>query len=648
MAHHHEHDCSCHSHSHQNCACRQEFNEEDHIEGFKQFISVIISFLLLITGIFFDNQEFVFFKGFVRIIWYFSAYCVVAFPVIKNMLLCFAQKDFFNEFSLMSLATIGALLIGEYPEAVGVMLFYTVGEILQESAVNRAKRSIKALLDIRPDKASVLRKNIFMEVNPQEIRIGETIQVKVGEKVPLDGKLLNTSSFNTSALTGESVPRKIRKGEQVLAGMINLDYVVEIEVAREYADSSLAKILYLAQNAMSRKAKTELFIKRFAKIYTPLVFALACMITFLPALFVDNYHFADWLYRGLVFLVISCPCALVISVPLGYFSGIGVASKYGILFKGANFLELMTKITHIAFDKTGTLTKGVFAVQKVESVILPESEFIKIVASVEKNSNHPVAKAMAECAANAELPTATDIKEISGHGISAAVEGKSVLAGNGKLLKMFEVDYDQKLDDIVQTTVFVAIDGVFAGYFVIADEEKKDVKSTISILKNKGIRTILLSGDKQNIVRQTAANLDIDEAYGDMLPENKVVAIEKIKTATDSVVAYCGDGINDTPSLAMSDVSIAMGSLSSQAVIEIADVIIQTDAPERILTAINISKATNNIIFQNIILALSIKFAVLILGAIGYASMWAAVFADVGVALLAIANSIRLFFKKFE
>jgi Cd2+/Zn2+-exporting ATPase len=636
--------------------------EQEH-QHFSQYLPAVITFAMLIAGLIFEHSKafenlaygifWHFWKSTFSIIWFLTAYFIIAFPVLKQTLRAFLHKDFFNEFSLMSLATIGAICIGEFPEAVAVMLFYTVGEHFQEAAVNRAKRSIKALLDVRPDAAFVKRGGEFLAEKPENVKIGDIIQVKVGEKVPLDGKMLNEfSSFNTSALTGESVPRKIRQGEQALAGMVNLDYVAEIQVDKLYSDSSLAKILDLAQNAVSRKAKTELFIRKFAKIYTPIVFALALLISLLPALFVENYIFADWLYRGLVFLVISCPCALVISVPLGYFSGIGVASKHGILFKGANYLELMTKITHIAFDKTGTLTKGVFEVKKVEcEENFDKNEFIKIVAAVEKHSNHPIAKAVTAYAEKngdgCKLASAVEMKEISGHGISAKVDNKTVLVGNGKLLKKFEIPYPVEIDNILETTVLVAIEGKFAGYIIIADEIKADSQTAVNQLNNNKIKTILLSGDKETIAEYTAKTLNISEFYGNLLPENKVEILEKTKGKNNSVVAFVGDGINDAPAIALADVGIAMGGLGSDAAIEIADVVIQTDAPSRIFTAINISKSTHNIVVQNIVLALGIKFIVLFLGAFGIVTMWLAVFADVGVALLAILNSIRLIFKKF-
>lgn len=641
------------------CSCCHEETEstglsDGHSSGrgysLKIYLPVLASLLLLLAGIAMDYFDIGFFTGYIRLLWYVIAYIPVGYSVLKETLEGFINKEFFTEFSLMSIATLGAFAIGEYPEAVAVMLFYTVGELFQGAAVNRAKENIKALLDVRPDSAAVLRDGIYLNVPPEIVAVGEYIQVKAGEKVPLDGEMLSeSSSFNTSALTGESKPKTIRKGEPVLAGMLNLDRVIEIRVAEEYSDSSLAKILDLVQNAASRKAKTELLIRKLAKVYTPIVFFLAVAITVIPYFIVNQYDFNDWLYRALVFLVISCPCALVISIPLGYFGGIGAASHHGILFKGANYLDLMTKVNTIVMDKTGTLTQGVFKVQKIESVLYSQNEFICIAASIESLSNHSIAKAITEYAGtDIYLKEVSDTEEIPGHGLKGIVDGRIVLAGNTKLLDKFGIEYPREIHAIVETIVLVAIDGQYAGYLTIADEVKDDAAQAVSSMHRLGIRqTVMLSGDKSGITKQLAGDLGVDSAYGDLLPEDKVRYIEEIKADPNHVVAFVGDGINDAPALALSDVGIAMGGMGSDAAIEVADVVIQTDQPSKIVTAIRIAKATRQIVLQNIVLAVGVKVAVLLLGAFAVASMWEAVFADVGVALLAILNAVRIMKKKF-
>lgn len=639
---------SAHDH---HCSCESEICEEAENQSFKTYLPAAISFVILISGLILDHFiENRFFIGYVRFIWYLTAYIPVGFPVLKEALEAIKQKEVFTEFTLMSVATIGAFCIGEFPEAVAVMLFYSVGELFQEHAVNRSKRNIKALLDVRPDTANVLRNGVFQTVKPETVKIGETIQIKAGEKVPLDGELLSVKScFNTSALTGESRPKTINKGETVLAGMLNINIVIEIKVSKEYTDSSLAKILDIVQNATSRKAKTELLIRKFAKIYTPIVFALAVLITVLPIFFVSNYIFSDWLYRGLVFLVISCPCALVISIPLGYFGGIGAASRCGVLFKGANYLELMTKVNTVVMDKTGTLTEGVFQVKDVYSPILDKDVFVGIIAAIESQSTHPIAKAITEYAGINDKYKTEKVQEVPGHGLEGSVNGREVLVGNSKLLKKFGIKFESGVEDIVETTVIVAIDGKFAGYITIADKEKEDAAEAVKQMHEQGVRTIImLSGDKDSIVQQTAQTLGIDKAYGDLLPEDKVKHIEELKADTENVLAFVGDGINDAPALALSDVGIAMGGMGSDAAIEVADVVIQTDQPSKIPTAIRIAKATRAIINQNLILAITVKVVVLILGAVGFASMWGAVFADVGVALLCVLNSVKILRRKFD
>lgn len=616
--------------------------------AWKTYLPAAISFALLLIGLFADNiANLTFFQGYIRLAWYVAAYLPVGWPVMKDAVTAIKKGEVFTEFLLMSIATLGAFYIGEYPEGVAVMLFYAVGELFQSAAVNRAKRNIKALLDIRPDTAFVNRNNEYQVVKPETVQIGETIQVKVGEKVPLDGKMLSAnSSFNTAALTGESKPKTIQASEQVLAGMLNLDKVVEVEVTKKFADSSIARILELVQNATSRKAQTELFIRKFAKVYTPIVCALALTLTFLPYFFVEVYVFNDWLYRALIFLVVSCPCALVIAIPLGYFGGIGAASRNGILFKGSNYLDLMTKVNTVVMDKTGTLTKGVFKVQQVVTTLNKE-EFIQLVAALESNSTHPIAKAITSYVEYDSLQ-ATNVEEISGHGLKGEVKGKQVLAGNTKLLKKFNISYDKSVDEIVDTIVVTAIDGKYAGYITIADEIKEDAQQAVQAMHSIGIKQIvMLSGDKNSITQHVAKTVGIDKAFGDLLPEQKVLKVEELKTDKTKIIAFVGDGINDAPVLALSDVGIAMGGLGSDAAIETADVVIQTDQPSKIVTAIKIGKATNKIVWQNIGFAFGIKVIVLALGAGGLATMWEAVFADVGVALLAILNAARIQRKKF-
>ncbi len=656
MSHSHDnHDSCCsskanpepkdqhHDHSH------DQGDEHDHDHGgdpsvFQTYLPAIVTLVMLLIGIAFDN----FFKlaafQTIRPYWYILAYLPVGLPVLREVWETFKAKAFFTEFSLMSIATIGAFAIGEYPEGVAVMLFYTIGELFQMAAVNRAKRNISALLDVRADVAHVLRNGKYEDVNPEKVTIGETIQVKAGEKIALDGEMLSEkSSFNTAALTGESKPKTINKGESVLAGMLNLDKVIEIKVTKAFADSALSRILEMVQNATARKAKTELFIRKFAKVYTPIVFFLALALVTVPILILaSDYHFHTWLYRALVFLVISCPCALVISIPLGYFGGIGAASANGILFKGSNFLELITKLDTVVMDKTGTLTKGVFNVQKIEGTI-KEKEFLAYLTAVEAKSTHPIAKAIVDYTGGAELHPATSLEEISGMGLKGTVNGKTVLAGNTKLLTKFNIPFDLSIQDIEESIVVVALDGQYAGYVLIADEIKEDAAAAVKQLHENGVKqVVMLSGDKTSIVKKVAGQLGIDQYYGDLLPEDKVANLEKIKSDKTRVVAFVGDGINDTPVLAISDIGIAMGAMGSDAAIETADVVIQTDQPSKIATAIKIGKATKNVVIQNIVLAFAVKALVLILGAGGLATMWEAVFADVGVALLAILNAVRI------
>ena len=616
---------------------------------FQMFLPPFISFTLLIIAIGFDNYlPQTWFTGWVRIAWYMVAYIPVGFPVLKEAFHSIRKGEIFSEFLLMCIATIGAFAIGQFPEGVAVMLFYAIGEIFQTLAVQRAKSNIKLLLDQRPDEATVLNDGNATIKKASEINIGEIIQLKSGEKLALDGKLLTeNATFNTAALTGESKPDNKLKGEIVLAGMINLNTIAQVEVTTAYTDSKLSKILEMVQEATAKKAPTELFIRKFAKIYTPVVVFLAIAICVVPLLFADHYVFKDWLYKALVFLVISCPCALVISIPLGYFGGIGAASKNGILFKGSGFLDIMASIQVVVMDKTGTLTKGVFNVQKVVAVDVSESDLVKWVAALETKSTHPVGTAIIEYAKGSDKgATVLDVEEIAGHGLKGNVDGKEILAGNVKLMKKFNISYDAEIDNTPFTIIVIAIDQKYAGYFLIADELKEDAKQTIESLHKINIKTVMLSGDKQAVVDAVAKELSIDLAHGDLLPEHKVEKVSELKTQ-NLKIAFVGDGVNDAPVVALADAGIAMGGLGSDATIETADIVIQNDQPYKIFTAINIGKKTKQIVWQNIGLAFTVKAIVLVLGTAGLATMWEAVFADVGVALLAILNAVRIQRMKF-
>lgn len=618
----------------------------EELSNFRTYLPAIFSFVMLIAGIAIDYFDaFSFFKGWIRVVWYTVAYIPVGFPVIREGWNSILKGDFFTEFFLMSIATLGAFAIGEYPEGVAVMLFYAVGELFQNAAVNRAKRNIKALLDVRPNEALVYRDDDFVSVNPETVEIGEKIQVRVGEKVPLDGILLSEKgSFNTAALTGESKPDTIAKGEKVFAGSINLDGVIEVETTKEFKDSSIARILYMVQNATARKSKTELFIRKFARIYTPIVVFLAIGLTFLPFFFVDNYVFRDWLYRALIFLVISCPCALVISIPLGYFGGLGAASRNGMLFKGASFLDAMTKVNTVVMDKTGTVTKGVFKIKEVvNKSAFAEAEFMQYLMAMEEQSTHPIAKAILDYKADGADLEATEVSEVAGKGLKGTVNGKTVLVGNKALMTSNSIDVPSETDTIVESIVMVAIDGNFAGYVTIADELKEDAHQAIKQIREAGIsKIIMLSGDKDSITQKVSKELNIDWAKGGLLPEDKLNEVQELKKQPETKVAFIGDGINDAPVLATSDLGMAMGGLGSDVAIETADVIIQTDQPSKIVRAIKIGRSTRKIVWQNIALAFGVKLVVLVLGGFGIANMWEAVFADVGVAFLAILNAIRL------
>jgi len=618
--------------------------------NYRMYLPAIASLLLLGFGTIFDAFFSTWFFGWIRLVWYIIAYSPVGFPVLKEALESLFKGDIFTEFLLMSIATMGAFYLTEYPEGVAVMLFYAVGEIFQTLAVRKAKLNIKLLLDQRPDNVNIVVGSDIIEKKAFEVSIGEIIQLKSGEKLALDGVLISeVASFNTSALTGESKPDTKREGETVLAGMINLDSLANIKVTTNYKDSKLSKILQLMDEAVSKKAPTEKFIRKFAKIYTPIVVLLATAICLIPYFLVEEFNFNQWFYRSLVFLVISCPCALVISIPLGYFGGIGAASRNGILIKGSNYLDAMASIQNVVMDKTGTLTEGIFEVQEVN--IKPGFEREKIldyVNAIESKSTHPVATAIHNFVGkiNDDL-LLKDVKEIAGYGMCATIDdNKEILVGNFRLLEKYKISYDVDTSAFVNTVIAIAIEQKYVGCITISDRIKEDAETTIQELHKLSVKTTMLSGDKLSVVRFVASKIGVDEFYGDLLPEDKVEKIKLIKSRKESV-AFVGDGINDAPVVALSDVGLAMGGLGSDATIEISDIVIQDDQPKKIPMAIRIGRATKNIVWQNICFAFLIKIIVLVLGAGGLATMWEAVFADVGVALLAILNSVRMQIKKF-
>ncbi|OHX33411.1 heavy metal translocating P-type ATPase [Bacillus mycoides] len=574
------------------------------------------------------------------------AYLLIGGDIVWRAVRNITRGQVFDENFLMAIATLGAFAIQQYPEAVAVMLFYQVGELFQSIAVNRSRKSITSLMDIRPDYANVKVGNETKQVSPEDVQIGEYIIVKPGEKVPLDGKVIEgTSMMDTSALTGESVPREVEVGNDVLSGFVNQNGVLIVEVTKEFGESTVSKILDLVQNASSKKAPTENFITKFARYYTPVVVITAAIMAFIPPLILEGATFSDWIYRALVFLVISCPCALVVSIPLGFFGGIGGASKSGILVKGSNYLEALNDVKYIVFDKTGTLTKGVFKVTKMDpSEGTTAEELLEYAAFAEVYSNHPIAQSIRKAYGKSIDENAIeDYSEISGHGTVVKVQGKEIFAGNAKLMKKENITFKQP--ETVGTLVHVAVDGKYAGYIVISDEVKEDSKQAIQKLKELGIKkTVMLTGDAKSVGAAVGKELGLDEVHAELLPHQKVEEIEKIDAAKrgKEKIAFVGDGINDTPVLARADVGIAMGGLGSDAAIEAADIVIMTDEPSKIVTAVKIAKRTRSIVWQNIIFALGVKGLVLLLGAFGIATMWEAVFSDVGVTLLAVLNAMRV------
>lgn len=606
----------------------------------KAAIKILMSFILFISAILIPFSNEWLNKGI-----FIVSYLIVGYEVVKEAITNIFKGKVFDENFLMAIATIGAFIVGEFPEAVAVMLFYQVGELFQSYAVDKSRKSIANLMDIRPDFANIKYNDKIEKVNPENIKIGDIIVVKPGEKIPLDGKVIyGESLIDTSALTGESVPRKVKAGNEVISGCINQNGLIEIKVTKEFGESTVSKILDLVENASNKKSKSENFITKFARYYTPAVVIIAVILAIIPPLIISDTKFIDWLYRALTFLVVSCPCALVISIPLGFFGGIGGASKMGILIKGSNYLEALANTEIVVFDKTGTLTKGIFEVQKIENIGIPKEELLKYVAYAENYSNHPIAMSVKK-AYNKEINSKNigKTEELSGLGIKAIVEEKEVLVGNEKLMKENNIEY-AKCNDI-GTILYVAINGQFNGYIVIADEIKEDSLRAISSLKNMNIKkTVMLTGDKKEVGEHIAKKLGIDKTYTELLPDGKVQKVEELlkEKGTKAKLAFVGDGINDAPVLAMSDIGIAMGGLGSDAAIEAADIVIMTDEPSKLINAIKISRKTMRIVKENIIFAIGVKIAVLILSAFGISTMWEAVFADVGVSVIAIINALRV------
>ena len=573
------------------------------------------------------------------------AYLLVGSDILYKALRNITKGRIFDENFLMSVATIGAIAIGELSEAVGVMLFYKIGEYLQELAVGKSRKSISELMQIRPDMANLKLGNTIKVVNPEDVNIGDYIIVKPGEKVPLDGVVIEGSSMmDTSALTGESVLRTVKKGDNLLSGFINKNALLTVQVTKDFSESTASKILDMVENASSKKSKTENFISVFSRYYTPIVVGLALLIAILPPIFMQGATFSEWIHRGLIFLVVSCPCALVLSIPLSYFSGIGVASKQGVLIKGSNYLEALRYVDTVVFDKTGTLTEGVFDVVKVTPVNISEDELIKFASIAEVNSNHPIAKSILNYYnKEIDLNKMEEYEEIAAHGLRVKYENNIILAGNEKLMASNNIKIEKSTD--VGTVVYIAINNEFKGYIVIADKIKTDSEEAIRLIKEQGIKeTVMLTGDNKEVANFVAKKLKLDKVFSNLLPNEKVEKIEELyknKIAKEKI-AFVGDGINDAPVLARVDVGIAMGGLGSDAAIEAADVVIMTDEPSKIAQGIKISKKTYKIVWQNIIFALGIKIIVMVLGATGIASMWDAVFADVGVALIAVLNAMRI------
>lgn len=605
----------------------------------KRLIKIILAVILYVVALVgkFENE-------WINNTIFFLSYIIIGFDVLKEAIENIFKGEIFDENFLMSVATIGAFFIGEFPEAVAVMLFYQIGELFQSYAVDKSKKSISSLMDIRPDYANLYIDGKIEKVNPNEVRIGDTIVVKPGEKIPLDGFIIEgETTLDTKALTGESLPREAVRGDNVLSGCININGLIKVQITKAYGESTVSKILDLVENASSKKTKSENFITKFAKYYTPIVVGIAVILAIVPPLVIKEASFLDWIYRALSFLVVSCPCALVISIPLSFFGGIGGASKIGILIKGSNYLEALTNTEIVVFDKTGTLTQGVFEVQRVETIEITEKELLKLAAYSENYSNHPIAKSIKKAyGEEIDEKQIEKIEELSGLGIVANIEGKEIFVGNEKLMKEKQIKFT-KCNDI-GTITYVAVNNKYVGYILIADKIKDDAEKTIEELKKNNIKqTVMLTGDRKIVGEDVANKLGIDNVYSELLPDGKVEKVEELlKEKTEKgTLAFVGDGINDSPVLALADIGIAMGGLGSDSAIEAADIVIMTDEPSKIIDAIKISKKTTRIAKENIIFAIIVKIAVLILVALGLSTMWEAVFADVGVTVIAIINALR-------
>ena len=605
----------------------------------KRLWRIIIGAAVLSTAVLLSlNNEWL------QIALFIISYIIVGGDVVKRAVKNIFKGQVFDENFLMSIATIGAFFIGEYPEGVAVMLFYQVGELFQSYAVGKSRKSIASLMDIRPDYANVKKGDELVKVDPDEVQIGDIIVIKAGEKIPLDGKVIEGSSMiDTSALTGESVPREVEVGSDILSGCININGVITAEVTKEFGESTVSKILDLVENASSKKSNSEQFITKFARYYTPVVVIIAVFLAIIPPLVIDGATFSDWIYRALAFLVVSCPCALVISIPLSFFGGIGGASKKGVLVKGSNYLEALAETEIVVFDKTGTLTKGVFNVQEIHPEGVSKEDLLELTAHAESYSNHPISLSLKR-AYSKEIDNGriSDVEEISGHGVIATVDGKKVMVGNIKLMKMMDIPYFK--GELIGTIVHVAVNNKYIGYIVIADEVKEDSAQAIKELKAANIKqTVMLTGDNKSIGSKVAKELGLDKVYAELLPADKVEKLEELfsQKSKKGKLAFVGDGINDAPVLARADIGIAMGGLGSDAAIEAADVVIMTDEPSKIATTMKISKKTLKIAHQNIVFAIGIKIIVLILSAFGITTMWAAIFADVGVTIIAVLNAFR-------
>ena len=605
----------------------------------KRLWRIIIGAAVLATAVLLSlNNEWL------QIALFIISYIIVGGDVVKRAVKNIFKGQVFDENFLMSIATIGAFFIGEYPEGVAVMLFYQVGELFQSYAVGKSRKSIASLMDIRPDYANVKKGDELVKVDPDEVQIGDIIVIKAGEKIPLDGKVIEGSSMiDTSALTGESVPREVEVGSDILSGCININGVITAEVTKEFGESTVSKILDLVENASSKKSNSEQFITKFARYYTPVVVIIAVFLAIIPPLVIDGATFSNWIYRALAFLVVSCPCALVISIPLSFFGGIGGASKKGVLVKGSNYLEALAETEIVVFDKTGTLTKGVFNVQEIHPEGVSKEELLELTAYAESYSNHPISLSLKR-AYSKEIDNGriSDVEEISGHGVIATVDGKKVMVGNIKLMKMMDIPYFK--GELIGTIVHVAVNNKYIGYIVIADEVKEDSAQAIKELKAANIKqTVMLTGDNKSIGSKVAKELGLDKVYAELLPADKVEKLEELfsQKSKKGKLAFVGDGINDAPVLARADIGIAMGGLGSDAAIEASDVVIMTDEPSKIATTMKISKKTLKIAHQNIVFAIGIKIIVLILSAFGITTMWAAIFADVGVTIIAVLNAFR-------